>query len=143
MFHLFSVGTKIRKYCNVKYYPIKLIPGDSPPVLRGRSFHYETRGGRKIYHPSAYSKRGWSNMRYVPSTICIEVGENWDVLKNFPELENSVDYLCYMLERSNCYVTYSDRRYSIYRENSLFAENLTLLQFKSLAKRLIKLIVFS
>lgn len=48
--------------------------GARQPQLVGQSFHYETRGGNMIYYPSAYSKKGFSNMVYVPSTRRISVG---------------------------------------------------------------------
>jgi len=51
---------------------------DAEPRLLGESWHYRTRGGRYIYHPSAYSRIGWSNMVYCSSTLRIEVGENWN-----------------------------------------------------------------
>ena len=57
--------------------PVELVPGDKVPTLKGESHHYETMGGSRIYHPSAYSKRGWSNMRYVHSTLRVEVGFEW------------------------------------------------------------------
>lgn len=57
--------------------PVELIDGNAAPTIRGESFHWETMGGRRIYHPSAYSRRGWSNMRYVGSTIRVEVGRDW------------------------------------------------------------------
>lgn len=47
------------------------------PQCSGEEWHYETMGGTWIYHPSAYAKRGWSNMRYVSSSIRVEVGEGW------------------------------------------------------------------
>ncbi len=63
--------------CEGKPYPIVFRDGFDPPKRGGSSFHYETRGGRTISHPSAYSKRGWSNMVYVASTIRITVGIGW------------------------------------------------------------------
>jgi hypothetical protein len=52
-----------------------------PPEYGGRSYHWETNGGRTIWHPSAYSKKGWSNMKYVASTRHILVGKDWLVKK--------------------------------------------------------------
>jgi hypothetical protein len=58
--------------------PVKIFSNESfEPRWAGESFHYETRGGQRIYYPSAYSKRGWSNMIYCYSTLHIEVGANW------------------------------------------------------------------
>jgi hypothetical protein len=58
--------------------PVKIIPGSQvAPQLIGESWHYCTRGGSRIWHPSAYSKRGWGNMIYVRSTRRVEVGADW------------------------------------------------------------------
>lgn len=57
--------------------PVEVIPGTRAPVVRGRSYGWETRGGRPIYHPSAYAKCGWSNMVYRHSTRRVVVGEQW------------------------------------------------------------------
>jgi hypothetical protein len=57
--------------------PVVVIDGLSAPRQRGDHYHYETRGGERISHPSAYSKRGWSNMIYCCSTIRVEVGRDW------------------------------------------------------------------
>lgn len=66
---------KLNKYDSV---PIQTIANsDEPPKLMGESWHYETKGGTYIDHPSAYSNKGWSNMVYCPSTRHIVVGENW------------------------------------------------------------------
>jgi len=142
---LSSFQSKIREYCNGKFYPIELVTGNSPPTLYGVSFFYETSGGRMIYHPSAYSKKGWSNMVYVPSTRHIQVGEDWNILKEFPKLKNSVDYLCYMLYSSGYEVEYRDKMYDIYYGNSNDTKykDLTLSQFRVIAKRIINLIIFS
>lgn len=52
--------------------------GLSPePGITGESYHWETRGGRRVYHPSAYSRKGWSNIVYCHSTISVEVGACW------------------------------------------------------------------
>lgn len=57
--------------------PIEIQNTDAAPHIEGESWHYETRGGRHIYHPSAYSRRGWSNMVYYGSTRSIIVGRDW------------------------------------------------------------------
>lgn len=74
-----KVSKIVRKSCGCsgKSYPIEINEGGNPPDLLGNRWHYKTKGGRKIYHPSAYSKKGWGNMRYVSSTIRIEVGTEW------------------------------------------------------------------
>jgi hypothetical protein len=43
----------------------------------GSSWHYQTRGGNRILHPGAYSRSGWSNMVYVPSSRQLEVGKDF------------------------------------------------------------------
>jgi hypothetical protein len=55
---------KKRGYRGRNNFDIKIIAGNKPPHLVGDSWHYETRGGRWIKYPSAYSKSGWSNMVY-------------------------------------------------------------------------------
>lgn len=64
--------------------PIVVVDGDSPPEEAGEGWYYMTAGGTRIRHPSAYSKVGWSNMRYNHSTKRIVVGINW-VRANLPE----------------------------------------------------------
>lgn len=56
---------------------VEVIDGASEPEIAGESWHYETRCGRRIYHPSAYSRRGWSNMVYHCSTLRVVVGAEW------------------------------------------------------------------
>lgn len=71
----------IRRSANESYntrIPIRIVPGIAlAPRSVGEGWHYETTGGTRIYHPSAYSRKGWSNMRYIPSSRRIEVGELW------------------------------------------------------------------
>lgn len=72
--------------CSGTSYPIEFEDGFSPPRQEGTYHHWETRGGRRIYHPSAYSKNGWSNMVYIPSSICLVVGKGWvleEMVKKF------------------------------------------------------------
>lgn len=58
--------------------PVIVDKGESyPPILVGGYGGYYTRGGRPIYHPTAYSKKGWSNMVYQCSTLKIYVGEHY------------------------------------------------------------------
>jgi hypothetical protein len=57
-----------------------VIAGGSKPVLAGKrsSWHYETRGGSYISHPSAYAKSGWSNMVYCSASwYTLTVGIDW------------------------------------------------------------------
>lgn len=56
---------------------VDIILGDTSPKVVGEGYHYETMGGTRIHHPSAYSKKGWSNMRYVSSSVRVEVGAKW------------------------------------------------------------------
>jgi hypothetical protein len=57
--------------------PVDVVSGEQSPRVTGQGYRYETRGGSPIFYPSAYSKKGWSNMVYCNSTISIEVGEEW------------------------------------------------------------------
>lgn len=50
------------KATEVKFGDIKI-----PKIVEAHSWYFETKGGTRIYHPSAYSKVGWSNMNYVPA----------------------------------------------------------------------------
>jgi hypothetical protein len=52
-------------------------PEQPEPAAAGDSWHFETRGGRRINHPSAYSKLGWSNMVYCCSDRRVEVDADW------------------------------------------------------------------
>lgn len=57
---------------------IEIVPGVAvAPRTVGESWHYETRSGLRIYHPAAYSQKGWSSMVYVASTRRVIVGEQW------------------------------------------------------------------
>ena len=64
-----------RSRCN--NIPVIVIPGNDKPELTGESGGWFTRGGTPISHPSAYSRRGWSNMVYQRSTERIFVGSEW------------------------------------------------------------------
>ena len=57
--------------------PVEVVPGSAEPRVTGDGWHYRTRGGRRIWHPSAYSRSGWSNMVYVGSTYAVTVGADW------------------------------------------------------------------
>lgn len=56
---------------------IEVVAGDTAPRLAGQGWHYQTKGGRRIDHPSAYSRKGWSSMVYVASTRRVVVGSEW------------------------------------------------------------------
>lgn len=58
-------------------HPVVVIKGDQPPKKCGEEWHYRNRSGDVIYHPSAYSRRGFSSMVYHNSTIEVTVGRNW------------------------------------------------------------------
>lgn len=52
----------------------------STPGISGKrtKYHYTTKTGRIIRHPSAYSKRGWSSMVYKSSQyFTLTVGLRW------------------------------------------------------------------
>ncbi len=53
--------------------PIRIVKGESPPKLKGRSYYYTNKSGDEIYHPNAYRK-AWGKPIYNPSTIRVEVG---------------------------------------------------------------------
>jgi hypothetical protein len=58
----------------------EVIDGDSAPVLSGKrqGWCYRTAGGTYIRFPSAYSKRGWSNMVYHQAEwYTVTVGIEW------------------------------------------------------------------
>ena len=57
--------------------PIVIVRGDVPPTLDGERQHYETRGGTRVRHPSAYARIGWSNLVYCHSTRRVVVGQGW------------------------------------------------------------------
>lgn len=59
---------------------------DTEPRLVGEGSHYKTKGGRYIAYPRAYSRVGWSNMEYYPSTLRVEVGDEW-LAKNLTKEE--------------------------------------------------------
>lgn len=64
--------------------PVVVVDGRWRPKVKGDGWHYETMGGRIIHHPSAYKKRGWSNMRYIGSTVRVEVGVGW-LIRHCPD----------------------------------------------------------
>lgn len=56
---------------------VDVIEDASAPRPKGRSGGFFTMGGTRIHHPSAYAKKGWSNMQYCCSTLRIVVGRGW------------------------------------------------------------------
>lgn len=56
---------------------VEVIDGQREPMVAGLHGHYRTKAGDFIRHPSAYSRRGWSNMVYVASTVRVVVGQDW------------------------------------------------------------------
>jgi hypothetical protein len=70
---------QIANCCN-ETQPVVLIAeagGKDTIGFTGERWHYETRGGRRIWHPTSYSKRGWSNMVYCSSTRQLECGQEF------------------------------------------------------------------
>lgn len=54
--------------------PVRVVPGDSAPAVRGHGFFYTTPSGKTIVrYPKAY---GWQTL-YHPSTRRIVVGRAW------------------------------------------------------------------
>ena len=56
--------------------PIKVVIGNNPPTLKGRSWCYQNKSGDVIRYVNAY-KRAWGKPIYVHSTRRIEVGSDW------------------------------------------------------------------
>ena len=61
--------------------PIKIVEGDKPPELLGKSYYYTNKSGGLIFHPAAYRLK-YGKPIYRPSTIRVEVGSDW-LLNNF------------------------------------------------------------
>jgi len=76
-----QIDAKLRRECGVHYHcvPIVRVTGDSAPVVTGSRGGHFTLGGTRIAHPSAYSRRGWSNMVYRSDTRVITVGTGFRV----------------------------------------------------------------
>jgi hypothetical protein len=55
--------------------PIRVIPGDEPPTLVG-----------KPYLKTNFQRGRFSRTLYTPSTLCIEVGEDWPPLKSLCQM---------------------------------------------------------
>jgi hypothetical protein len=56
--------------------PILVIKGDYSPICKGTGYHYRNKSGDLIHSPNAY-RRAWGKPIYYPSSIRIEVGEEW------------------------------------------------------------------
>jgi hypothetical protein len=56
--------------------PIEVVPGKSKPVIKGRGYHFRNKSGDLIRHPNAYAK-AWGKPIYYPSTLRIEIGEQF------------------------------------------------------------------
>lgn len=76
---------------------VSIVPGNQTPVSEGERGGFFTKGGRRIYHPGAYSKTGWSNMEYRTNTEHVTVGIDWlhqelpktvETFMQYAELEN-------------------------------------------------------
>lgn len=57
--------------------PILISSDGRDPRRSGEGYHWATRSGRRISHPGAYARRGFSNMVYCRSTRCVEAGALW------------------------------------------------------------------
>lgn len=58
--------------------PIEDIDGfDEPRIVMERRWTHETKTGKPIWHPSAYSRKGWSSCIYVGRGRRIVVGRGW------------------------------------------------------------------
>jgi hypothetical protein len=56
--------------------PIRIVVGNAHPHQVGEGYRWETIGGKPVYYPNAY-RRAWGKPVYVPSSRCVEVGEEW------------------------------------------------------------------
>lgn len=103
-----QIRTKIREMVGVNstsnWVPVIPINGNSEPELRGYRGGWFTHGGKKIDHPRAYSKVGFSNMIYLHDTRRIIVGSDW-IVENYgrkiyetESSKNSTAYRCYLAE---------------------------------------------
>ena len=63
--------------------PIRVIKGDEPPVLVGEP-----------YLKTHFSKGRFSRTLYTPSTLCIEVGEDWPPLRSLCQMSQAKPPLC-------------------------------------------------
>jgi len=53
---------------------VPVVFGDIPaPQLTGRAGGHFTKGGTRVRHPNAYSRKGWSNIDYKRDTRIITI----------------------------------------------------------------------
>ena len=57
--------------------PVVVAPGVDAPRLEGEGSHHTNLSGEWVRYPSAYARRGWSSLVYVPSTLRVVVGADW------------------------------------------------------------------
>jgi len=76
-----QIDAALRRACGVSNNQVLIvrIAGDSSPVVTGSRGGHFTKGGARIDHPSAYSRRGWNNMVYECDTRVITVGAGFRV----------------------------------------------------------------
>ena len=123
---------------------IVVIDGKSRPRIKGSSSHYETNGGRMIYHPSAYAKVGWSNMNYVPSTIRVEVGRHWKP-KLLEDYSNRISFLSEVLSSLGIVTQFNSesRTYHIISDDKKFCYwDLPISEYRKISKRIINCATF-
>jgi hypothetical protein len=102
------LSRRAKRFCrdvcelNSHYHPyVVVVSGKKShvgPMLVGRGYHWETKGGRDVRHPSAYSKKGWSNLVYCHSTLRVEVGNKWLEANGF----SPGAFTCKGLGKTNC-----------------------------------------
>jgi hypothetical protein len=65
---------------------VRLVDGSTIPTLVTYRGGWYTRGGTPITHPSAYGKKGWSNMIYVAASdrTHLTVSAVWMALHRIP-----------------------------------------------------------
>lgn len=57
-----------------------IVWGQKNQIVKAWHWGYVTKGGNPITHPSSYSKRGWSNMKYVPAACQVELDSSKSAL---------------------------------------------------------------
>lgn len=68
--HTAKIRASLRAQFNVSVHVPVIESADVATVeLTGRRGGWFTRGGTRIHSPSAYSRRGWSNMTYRRSSL--------------------------------------------------------------------------
>jgi len=76
-----AIDAKLRRLCGVLNNQVRIVrlSGDSAPVITGERGGHFTKGGVRINNPSAYSRKGFSNMFYCSDSRVITVGTNFRV----------------------------------------------------------------